>query len=81
MNYAVVNLLSVLLGWEALPRDRWGNDGADSLAVAGARMHRAPPDIFITANQKQHSAVVVPRKMLAVLKARLAAESSATDDA
>ena len=59
--------------------DKKGNDGADALAVAGARMHRVPEDILRKACERKQVAKCVQKYMVAVLKARLHAEAIAVD--
>ena len=56
--------------------DKKGNDGADALAVAGARMHQVPPEVLKAACERKRCAVNVQQMMLAVLNARLVAESN-----
>ena len=58
----------------ATKQDKWGNDGADALAVKGAESHRAPDDIVHSAQERKASAKIVQKMMVAVLKARLHAE-------
>ena len=53
----------------ATVQDKWGNDGADALAVSGAHMHRVPDDIVQSARQRKSSAKVVQSMMVAVLQA------------
>ena len=55
--------------------DKRGNDGADSLAVAGARMHRVSEEVVESAKKRKDVAMSVQRMMVAVLKARLHAEA------
>jgi len=55
--------------------DKRGNDGADLLAVAGAAMHRVSDELVESAQQRRCTAVRVQQMMVAVLKARLAAEA------
>ncbi len=59
--------------------DKKGNDGADALAVAGARMHRVPEDILWRACERKQVAKCVQKYMVAVLKARRHAEAIAVD--
>ena len=59
--------------------DKKGNDGADALAVAGARTHRVPEDILLRACERKQVAKCVQKYMVAVLKARLHAEAIAVD--
>ena len=61
--------------------DKQGNDGADALAVAGAKLHEVPSEVLEAAKSRKLSAVVVQQMMLAVLKARLLAESTSLNDA
>ena len=63
--------------------DKWGNDGADALAVAGAALHAVPVPAGIleaarqrTSTAKSKNTKCVQRMMLAVLKARLQAEQT-----
>jgi ribonuclease HI len=62
----------------ATVQDKWGNDGADALAVSGAQMHRVPDDIVQSARQRKSSAKVVQSMMVAVLQARFHAEQAQT---
>jgi ribonuclease HI len=55
--------------------DRLGNNGADSLAVAGARMHQVPAEVVDIAQERKQHARQLHRMMLQILKARLAAET------
>ena len=55
--------------------DKRGNDGADALAVAGAKMHSVPPEVLESALQRKVCAPQVQRMMVAVLQARFEAES------
>ena len=61
--------------------DKRGNDGADAPAVVGARLHRVSPDVVQAAKQRRLTAESVRRMMLAILKARFAAERAGTSDA
>ena len=54
--------------------DKKGNDGADALAVAGANMHCAAPEVVEEAKQRMDVAISVQRMMLAILHARALAE-------
>ena len=60
----------------ATVQDKWGNDGADALAVSGAQKHRVPNDIVQSARLRKSSAKIVQRMMVAVLQARLHAEQA-----
>ena len=62
----------------ATVQDKWGNDGADALAVSGAQMHRVPDDIVQSARQRKFSAKVLQSMMVAVLQARFHAEQAQT---
>ena len=61
--------------------DKRGNDGADALAVAGARMYSACPEVVSAARKRQKWAVSVQQMMLSVLQARYAAEHATQRDA
>ena len=56
--------------------DKFGNDAADALAVAGARMHHVPPEVLQFALQRKQWAIAVQQMMVAVLHARLLAEAT-----
>ena len=56
--------------------DKWGNDGADALAVQGAEMHRVPAHVVQSARARKTSAKIVQGMMVAVLKARFCAEAA-----
>ena len=53
--------------------DKKGNDGADALAVAGANMHCAAPEVVEAARQRRDVAMSVQRMML---QARALAENA-----
>ena len=59
--------------------DKKGNDGADALAVAGARMHRVLADIVRRACERKAVPKRVQKYMVTVLKTRLHAEAIAAD--
>ena len=61
--------------------DKRGNDGADELARAGARLHHVSPEVVAAAKERRCVAVNVQRMMLCVLKDRFLAETLSTDDA
>lgn len=61
--------------------DKWGNDGADALAVRAAQTHRVPEEFLISASLRKHSAKNVQQMMITVLKARLAAERATVSEA
>ena len=61
--------------------DKWGNDGADKLAVAGAQMHPVPSEVLESALQRRDWAICVQQMMVSVLKTRLLIESSTSNDA
>ena len=61
--------------------DRLGNNGADSLAVAGARMHQVPVEVVASAAERKQYAKHVHEMMVAILKARLAAEGELSSEA
>ena len=54
--------------------DKWGNDGADALAVRGASEHRAPENIVQSSMDRVIAARIVQRMMVAVLQARFRAD-------
>ena len=54
--------------------DKDGNDGADSLAVAGANKHAVPSEVVEAARERKGWAKSVHSMMVSVLKARFAAE-------
>ena len=56
--------------------DKWGNDGADALAVHGASLHCVPPDIVQCAKMRKSHAKIVQGMMVAVLQARFRAEQA-----
>ena len=56
--------------------DNKGNDSADALAVAGANMHCAAPEVVEAARQRRDVAMSVQRMMLAISQARALAENA-----
>ena len=60
--------------------DKQGNDGADALAVAGAKQHEVPSEVLEAAKKRKLWAGIVQQMMLAVLKARLLAENNWPND-
>ena len=52
------------------PIDKWGNDGADQLAVAGAEMHAPPRDLVNICERRAVAAKATHSMMLRILKAR-----------
>ena len=56
--------------------DKWGNDGADALAVRGAQSHRMSDSIVQSAKLRKLAVKSVQKMMIAVLKARFAAEQA-----
>ena len=65
--------LDVLRG-RTTQEDKEGNDGADTLAVAGAKEHVTPPEVVLAYKQRRDQAVQVQRMMVAILQARFEAE-------
>ena len=61
--------------------DKRGNDGADELARAGARLHHVSAEVVAAAKERRCLAMTVQRMMLCILKARLLAETLSTYDA
>jgi len=61
--------------------DKEGNDGADALAVAGAKLHAIPSEVLEAARQRIHWATSVQQMMVTVLKARFLAEQGLTNGA
>ena len=59
-----------------LPLDKWGNDGADALAVAGAGTHAVPDDVLALCKRRTQMARASQYMMLQILKARAAAEQT-----
>ena len=57
-----------------LPIDKWGNDGADALAVAGAEVHAVSNEIVELCKRRALMARAAQSMMLKVLKARADAE-------
>ena len=55
--------------------DKRGNDGADALAVDGAKLHNVSSEVLDAALQRKQWALQVQRMMVAVLQARFGAES------
>ena len=56
--------------------DKDGNDGADAVAVRGARHHAAPEQLSLAAAKRKSCAMAVHKMMLRILHARRAAEAS-----
>ena len=50
--------------------DKYGNDGADELAVAGAEQHPVDTDIVILSNSRKEQAKDVHRMFIATVKER-----------
>jgi len=73
-------LIDVVRG-RTTEEDKRGNDGADELARAGARMHHVSSEVVAAAKERRCVAANVQRMMLCVLKARLMAETLSPDDA
>ena len=61
--------------------DKAGNDGADALAVAGARLHAIPSEVLEAARQRIRWATSVQQMMVTVLKARFLAEQGLINSA
>ena len=61
--------------------DKEGNDGADALAVAGANMHCAAPEVVEAGRERRDVAMSVQRMMLAILHARALAENAFQNEA
>jgi ribonuclease HI len=61
--------------------DKWGNDGADALAVAGAAMHEVSAEVVAAARQRKEYARTVQRMMVSILQARFTAEETHNDAA
>ena len=55
--------------------DKKGNDGADSLAVSGASLHRVPAEVVEAAKQRKKYARSVHQMMVSILKVRFEAEN------
>ena len=72
--------IDVLRGRTA-DEDKRGNDGADELARAGARLHQVSAELVAVAKERRYVAVSVQRMMISILKARFLAESSLNNDA
>ena len=64
-----------------LPIDKWGNDGADALAVAWAETHAVPDEIVALCKQRAKMARATHSMMLQILKARADAERVLKGDA
>ena len=60
---------------KVLSVDKWGNDGADALAVDGASMHAIPAYVSTAKTRRRAQAKAVHSMMLRILKARAKAES------
>ena len=54
--------------------DKEGNDGADALARAGAKLHAIQSEVLEAAMQRRHWAASVQQMMVTILHARLLAE-------
>ncbi len=72
--------IDVLQG-RATEDDMNGNNGADKLAVAGAKMHHLSLEVVSAAKERQEIAVQVQQMMVSILKARFLAEETAPNDA
>lgn len=57
--------------WE----DKAGDDGADELAVAGAKCHEIQSEVVWDASMRKHAARQVQRMMVRILQARTAEEA------
>ena len=57
-----------------LPIDKFGNDGADKLAVQGAKLHAVPAPVLAVKQRRLTQAKATHRMMLKVLSARRIAE-------
>ena len=58
------------------PIDKWGNDGADELAVAGAQTHAPPCDVVKQCERRVRAAHATQSMMLRILKARARMEQA-----
>ena len=61
--------------------DKMGNDEADALAVAGAKLHAVPSEVLEAAKTRKESGIRVQQMMVTVLKARLTIENASHIDA
>ena len=61
--------------------DKEGNDGADALAVVGANMHCAAPEVVEAGRERRGVAMSVQRMMLAILHARALAKNAFQNEA
>ena len=68
------NRVDILRG-RTMEEDEIGNDTADALAVAGAALHQIPAEVLLAAHERKEHAKSTHSMMLAILKARLAAEN------
>ena len=59
--------------------DKFGNDGADKLAVAGAATHRILSEVVVAAAERRHIAMQTHKMMLAILIARQSQENNGDD--
>ena len=59
--------------------DKKGNDGADALAVAGARLHHVDSEVLAAAKDRRSCAKQVQQMMVAVLQVRFEAEGDPND--
>ena len=59
--------------------DKIGNDGADTLAVAGAALHTISSEVVAVACQRRRHAIQTHRMMLAILAERNSHEQEAAD--
>ena len=60
-------------------QNKWGNDGADTLAVAGAAQHSVPSEITESAQDRKVLAMSVHSMMLDIVCARQSALSCLAD--
>ena len=56
---------------KGLVGDKLDNDGADALAVMGAKLHEMPSEVLEAALHRKQVATCFQQMMLKVLKARL----------
>ena len=61
--------------------DKFGNDGADKLAVAGAATHRILSEVVVAAAERRRIAMQTHKMMLAILIARQSQENNEEHDA
>ena len=59
---------------DVISLDKWGNDGADSLAVFASASHCAPAALVQKAQQRKTTAKAVHKMMLSIVRHRRAAE-------